>query len=238
MLSYGYSIGDLSPSSLVISHELSKIILSPLKPRFVIIGTLSEIMEWMRLNGNLTCEYDDDSSDKDDNKDYYDNIIKDNNKNNVARGHNKDLKKKKSATFTHTNTHRIILFELYTSSQQQQQHEERHQHHTSFKSLFSLNKVDRSSNSSSSTSTTTIFHMVIKPEQIYRLHNGKYYTVRKEGDKDEVEEGYTMIKRNRCQNGITLSHVLSKWTTNSDNDKNHHHTKKSSNFKLGSDFDY
>ncbi|CAJ0846742.1 16253_t:CDS:2 [Entrophospora sp. SA101] len=176
--------GDLSPSSLVISHELSKIILSPLKPRFVVIGTLSEIMEWMRSNGNLTCEYDDDSGDKDNNKDYYDNIIKDNNKSNV--------------------TH-----------------------------------VDKSSNSSSPpTSTTTIFHLVIKPEQLYQLHNGKYYTVSKESDKYEVEEGYTVIKRSRCQNGMTLSHVLRKWTTNSDNDKNHHHSKKSANVKLGSDFDY
>nr|CAG8502533.1 9495_t:CDS:2 [Entrophospora candida] len=176
--------GDLSPSSLVISHGLCKIILSPLKPRFVVIGTLGEIMEWMRLNGNLTCEYDDDSGDKDNNKDYYDNIIKDNNKSNV--------------------TH-----------------------------------VDKSSNSSSpSTSTTTIFHLVIKPEQLYQLHNGKYYTVSKESVKYEVEEGYTVIKRSRCQNGITLSHVLRKWTTNSDNDKNHHHSKKSANVKLGSDFDY
>nr|CAG8435181.1 8173_t:CDS:2 [Entrophospora candida] len=164
--------------------RIAEMITGRTQPRFVVIGTLSEIMEWMRLNGNLTCEYDDDSGDKDNNKDYYDNIIKDNNKSNV--------------------TH-----------------------------------VDKSSNSSSpSTSTTTIFHLVIKPEQLYQLHNGKYYTVSKESVKYEVEEGYTVIKRSRCQNGITLSHVLRKWTTNSDNDKNHHHSKKSANVKLGSDFDY
>lgn len=232
MLSYGYSIGD----SLMIFHESSKIILSPSKPRFVVVGTLSEIMEWMRLNGNLACEYDDNDN-KDNNKDYYEKIVKDNNNSNVTHDCDRVLRQKKSVTFTNTDTvtPRMLLFELYTFSQQQQDENQRHHHQISFKSLFSSNKVDKSS--SSSTPPTTIFRMVIKPEQLYQLYDGKYYTVTKEDDRDEVEEGYTIIKRSRCRNGTTLSHVLNKWTTVSDNHKSHH-TKKSNSSKLGSDFDY
>ncbi|CAG8531295.1 2353_t:CDS:2 [Acaulospora morrowiae] len=61
---YGYlcvdtaDAGTTAKQKLYIPHTFDKIHLTPSRPKFTIIGKLSEILDWMKHNKNVVVEYD------------------------------------------------------------------------------------------------------------------------------------------------------------------------------------
>ncbi|RIA95870.1 hypothetical protein C1645_733746 [Glomus cerebriforme] len=59
MVTYGYPVGDIINSTkLIIPHELNKIMLTPKRSKFIVVGTKDSIFEWMEYYGSIICELD------------------------------------------------------------------------------------------------------------------------------------------------------------------------------------
>ncbi|GBB89591.1 hypothetical protein RclHR1_16310001 [Rhizophagus clarus] len=57
MVSYGYVAGISIGTNPFTPHKLDRIKLTPLKPKFVVIGTRDSIFDWMKCHEDLTCEF-------------------------------------------------------------------------------------------------------------------------------------------------------------------------------------
>ncbi|GES86151.1 hypothetical protein GLOIN_2v1837969 [Rhizophagus clarus] len=59
MVSYGYVAGISIGTNPFTPHKLDRIKLTPLKPKFVVIGTRDSIFDWMKCHEDLTLQHDD-----------------------------------------------------------------------------------------------------------------------------------------------------------------------------------